>query len=115
MNTAFHGPAERAGIRPNDTIISIDGIRNLAERPISEIGALLTGESGTDIELVIKRHIGRADELVETFKLIREVSRAPALQCFVRQTRISFSRVLPLLNVSCSSFRKPMYFRKHAI
>lgn len=90
MNTAFHGPAERAGIRPNDTIISIDGIRNLAERPISEIGALLTGESGTDIELVIKRRIGRADELVETFKLIREVSRAPALQCFLRQTRISF-------------------------
>ena len=54
------------------------------------ISILLTGESGTDIELVIKRHIGRADELVETFKLIREVSRAPALQCFVRQTRISF-------------------------
>ena len=49
MNTAFHGPAERAGIRPNDTIISIDGIRNLAERPISEIGALLTGESGNKI------------------------------------------------------------------
>jgi len=28
--------------------------------------------------------------LVETFKLIREVSRAPVLQRFVRQTRISF-------------------------
>ena len=58
MNTAFHGPAERAGIRPNDTIISIDGIRNLDERHISEIGALLTGESGTDIELVISNLVG---------------------------------------------------------
>ena len=42
-------------MRPNDSIISIDGNRNLPERPISEIGALLTGEIGTDIELVVKK------------------------------------------------------------
>ena len=61
-------------MRPNDSIISIDGNRNLPERPISEIGALLTGEIGTDIELVIKRRISRTDESIETFKLVREVS-----------------------------------------
>jgi len=74
INTAFNGPAERAGMRPNDSIISIDGNRNLPERPISEIGALLTGEIGTDIELVVKRRISRTDESIETFKLVREVS-----------------------------------------
>jgi peptidylprolyl isomerase len=59
-------------MRPNDSIISIDGNRNLPERPISEIGALLTGEIGTDIELVVKRRISRTDESIETFKLVRE-------------------------------------------
>ena len=61
-------------MRPNDSIISIDGNRNLPERRISEIGALLTGEIGTDIELVVKRRISRTDESIETFKLVREVS-----------------------------------------
>lgn len=72
VNTVFNGPAEKAGIKPNDTIVSINGTGNLADVPITEIGALLIGDIGTDVELEVKRGGSRAGGPVEKLTLTRE-------------------------------------------
>ena len=55
VNTVFAGPADRAGIKPQDAIVSIEGVGNLVDVPIAEIGALLAGEAGTDVNLEVRR------------------------------------------------------------
>jgi len=44
VTVVFDGPAAKAGIKAQDTIVTIDGVGDLLNVPISEIGALLQGE-----------------------------------------------------------------------
>ena len=55
VNTVFGGPADRAGIKPQDAIVSIEGVGDLVNVPIAEIGALLAGDAGTDVNLEVRR------------------------------------------------------------
>ena len=76
VKCVFNGPADRAGIKPNDVIISVDGVGDLVDKPIQDIGALLVGDVGTELELKVKKGGSRngPDAPIETFKLTREVT-----------------------------------------
>ena len=70
----FGGPADRAGVKANDTIASIDGTGDLANLPITDIGALLIGDAGTDIVLEVKKGGERGAGTVEKITLTREAT-----------------------------------------
>lgn len=76
VKCVFNGPADRAGIKPNDVILEIDGVGDLVNKPIQDIGALLVGDVGTELELKVQKGGSRAgpDAKVETIKLTREVT-----------------------------------------
>jgi len=80
VKCVFNGPADRAGIKPNDVVVSIDGVSDLENKPIQEIGALLVGDLGTEVELKIKKGGSRAgaNAPIETYKLTREVTAVAA-------------------------------------
>ncbi len=61
-------PAERAGLRVGDEIISVDGI-NVQGKPTTAVSALLKGKPKTEVEVVVKRP-GQKENL--KFKLVRE-------------------------------------------
>lgn len=76
VKCVFNGPADRAGIQPNDVIVAIDGVDDLVNKPIQDIGALLIGDVGTELELQVKKGGSRngPGAPIETFKLTREVT-----------------------------------------
>ena len=76
VKCVFNGPADRAGIKPNDVILAIDGAGDLVDKPIQEIGALLTGDVGTEVRLKIKKGGSRngPDAPVEEVTLTREIT-----------------------------------------
>lgn len=47
-------PAERAGMKPRDRLLSIDG-RDTARRPVTEVVALLRGADGTAVTVELER------------------------------------------------------------
>ncbi|HEY5745462.1 MAG TPA: S41 family peptidase [Chryseolinea sp.] len=61
-------PANKAGIRVGDELISIDG-RSLQGKMTSDVSALLKGQPRTEVELKVKRY-GQKDPI--TFKITRE-------------------------------------------
>jgi carboxyl-terminal processing protease len=61
-------PAERAGLRVGDEIISVDGT-NVQGKPTTTVSSLLKGKPKTEVEVVVKR-AGQKENL--KFKLIRE-------------------------------------------
>ena len=71
VNTVFDGPADKAGIRAQDTIVSIDGVGDLIDVPIAEIGTMLSGEAGQEVTLEV-RSKGSAD--VRSLTLAREAT-----------------------------------------
>jgi len=72
VNTVFDGPADRAGIKANDAIVSIDGVGDLANVAIADIGALLIGDAGTELVVEVKKGGERAAGVVEKITLVRE-------------------------------------------
>jgi carboxyl-terminal processing protease len=61
-------PANKAGIKVGDELISIDG-KNLQGKMTSDVSALLKGQPHTDVELKLKRY-GQKDPI--TLKITRE-------------------------------------------
>ncbi|UYQ62398.1 S41 family peptidase [Streptomyces peucetius] len=64
-------PAERAGIRAGDRLLSIDG-GDVARRPVTEVVALLRGGSGTDVVLELERDGRRWSETLTRALLTTE-------------------------------------------
>lgn len=76
VKCVFNGPADRAGIKSNDVILEIDGVGDLVDKPIQEVGALLTGDVGTEVRLKVKKGGSRngPDAPIENVTLTREVT-----------------------------------------
>jgi carboxyl-terminal processing protease len=68
-------PAERAGLRPGDQILAVDGTPTLGES-VSSLVYEVRGESGTDVTLTIRRGDGEPQDITITRAVIelREVS-----------------------------------------
>jgi carboxyl-terminal processing protease len=61
-------PAEKAGLRVGDELISVDGT-NVQGKPTSAVSTLLKGKPKTEVEVIVKRP-GQKENL--KFKLVRE-------------------------------------------
>jgi len=56
-------PAQRAGLRPGDIILKVDG-RDITDLPVDQVIARITGPSGTQVSLtILDPHSGRTREL----------------------------------------------------
>lgn len=58
VSVVYDSPSDKAGIAAQDTIVSIDGVGNLFDVPISDIGGMLSGDAGTDVTLEVKKRGG---------------------------------------------------------
>jgi peptidylprolyl isomerase len=74
VNTVFAGPADRAGIKPQDSIVAIEGVSDLANVPIAEIGTLLAGDVGTDVALEVRFKADGPDATPTKLTLTREAT-----------------------------------------
>jgi carboxyl-terminal processing protease len=57
-----NSPAERAGVRPNDSIVSIDG-EDISDVTPDEAAARIRGRPGTSVQLALVRNRGAGDEV----------------------------------------------------
>ena len=62
----FRGPADRAGVKKGDIVVSIDG-SDVTKKPLQDISSLLKGKAGTTVKMTVKR----GDEQ-QVFMLTRE-------------------------------------------
>ena len=70
-------PANEAGIRVGDELISIDG-KNVKGKPSGDVSALLKGTPSTEVEVVVKRS-GMSNDL--TFKIKRTKIKVSNVVC----------------------------------
>lgn len=88
-NAVRGGPAERAGVRPGDRFLSIDG-RGARDLPIEEAVRLMRGEPGTEVRFRLRR-TGVEDAVEVT--LARELIRVEAVQARVLADRTVYVRL----------------------
>ncbi|MCG8342582.1 MAG: S41 family peptidase, partial [Chlorobiales bacterium] len=81
-----NSPAQKAGIKPGDIIISIEG-NLLAEKKNEEISSLLSGAEGTLVGLGFA-HPEEPDNLLKV-KLKRELIKANSAECRVHESEIT--------------------------
>src|SRR5580692_1493927 len=82
-------PAERAGIRSGDVIVSVDG-RDPGAEPLEKLVKRLRGAPGTHVKLGVRR-AGASQVL--TFDLTREIVRVPSVASKLLSERVAYVRV----------------------
>jgi carboxyl-terminal processing protease len=82
-------PAERAGIRSGDVIVSVDG-RDASTEPLDKLVKHLRGPPGGHVKLGVHRH-GAADPLL--FDLVREVIHVTSVSSRLLVGRVAYVRV----------------------
>ena len=83
------GPADRAGFGTGDTIEGIAS-ESLREHNLVEVQQLLSGETGTEVEL---RIIRRSRAAAETVSLTREVVSAPPVEARLLEQAVGYLKV----------------------
>lgn len=79
-NDAFYcyplpgSPAEAAGIKPGDKLLSVDG-RAVDDKPLDYLAAIIRGAPGSEVSLRLERISGRA----QTLKVTRETLTTPSV------------------------------------
>jgi carboxyl-terminal processing protease len=82
-------PAERAGIKSGDLIISVDG-KDPSSEPLDKLVKRLRGVAGSHVKMGVRR-TGVADIL--TFDLVREIIRVKSVSSKLLVDRIAYVRV----------------------
>jgi carboxyl-terminal processing protease len=83
------GPAARAGVRPGDRFLSIDGV-GARDMPVQEALERMRGEPGTTVKVALRRK--GAEDAVE-LSLTREVIEVEAVQLRVLSDRVAYLRL----------------------
>jgi len=83
------GPAARAGLRPGDALLEVDG-RSVAGRTPDQVLQRLHGAAGTPVSLVVRRRDGGLLRL----SIPREVSRENPTRWRMLEPRIGYLRLL---------------------
>jgi carboxyl-terminal processing protease len=75
-------PAEKAGLLPQDMIITVDG-KSLDNQTLDQIVGQIRGKKGTTVTLIVLR----ADEIkTRTFTIVRDTIRVPSTEYKVNET-----------------------------
>jgi carboxyl-terminal processing protease len=82
-------PADRAGIKSGDLIISVDG-KDPSNEPLDKLVKRLRGAPGTHVKMGARR-AGVAEIL--TFDLVREIVRVPSVTSKLLADRVGYVRV----------------------
>ena len=83
-------PAERAGLRPGDHIVTINGDTFTAELSVDEAVSLIRGPEGTPVKLSIMRE---GWEEPRDFSIVREVINIPSLKLEFKENRIAYVKI----------------------
>jgi carboxyl-terminal processing protease len=82
-------PAERAGVRSGDLIVSVDG-KDPSSEPIDRLVKHLRGAPGTHVKMGVRRQ-GVAE--VMTFDLVREVIHVPSVSYKMLDNNVAYVRI----------------------
>lgn len=102
------GPADRAGIRRGDVIVSIDGI-DVAQKSLDEISRMLRGEVGRSV-VVVTRRAGEA----RSFTITRETIRMSRVNFELLENNIGYIQIIVFDANSAREFRAAVANLKRA-
>jgi len=74
------GPADRAGIKQYDQVISVNGIQVVSAKNEYQVAGLMLGKAGTSVTVTIKRTLCKKPGL-RTYVIIRKSTGFPSASC----------------------------------
>lgn len=89
VSTMKDSPAEKAGIKTNDVVVSVDG-KDITSETIDKVLDMIKGEAGTSVTLGIKRE-GQAEIL--TFNLKREIIKISSVSSEMKTPTIGYIKI----------------------
>ena len=80
-------PAAKAGIRPGDVIVKVDGMA-VTEMPLAEVVKKLRGEPGSSIVLTVRR----GEEILD-FEIVRDLIKVQSVRSKMLERDIAYVRI----------------------